>query len=165
MTMGLLLLSLSAVVTADEQSNRFSAGLGIGSVFSGLGANVAYVSQTDMKYLSAGCVKYGSFYGATCGFGAGWIKTDLFDIDSDKHGFGVYTSIVDEEHTQSLTFYNDGSVKAFDHHSDIYGLGLSYTYFSNGISRPGFHYGISVHGSNAEYNDKVGGFLQIGYQF
>lgn len=164
-TMVLLLVSVSAATTAEEQSNRFSAGLGIGSVFSGLGANAAFISETDMKYLSAGCVKFSSLHGSTCGFGAGWIKTDLFDTNSDKHGFGLYTSIVDSEHKQSLTFYNDGSVKTFDHYSDILGIGLSYTYFSNGISRPGFHYGISVHGTNAEYNGKVGGFLQIGYQF
>jgi hypothetical protein len=165
LTLGLILMAVSTVATADDQDNRFSAGIGIGSAFSGLGANAAYISATDMTYLSAGCVSYSSANGSTCGFGAGWIKTDLFDINSDKHGFGLYTSIVDTEYSYSFTTDNDGTIRAFEQRSDIYGVGLSYTYFSNGISRPGFHYGISVHGTNAAFKNKVGGFFQIGYQF
>lgn len=163
-TLGLALILVSTVVVADDEPQRFSVGIGIGSAFSGLGANAAMLSKTDMQYVSVGCVEHRIFSGSSCGFGIGWISTDLFNNDSDNHGLGIYASIVDAEKTPGSS-RDQRSLFPNDHYSDVYGVGLSYTYFRNGISQLGWHYGISIHATNAEFDDKVGGFLQIGYQF
>tara|TARA_R110000737_G_scaffold268494_1_gene275927 strand:- start:3312 stop:3893 length:582 start_codon:yes stop_codon:yes gene_type:complete len=154
-------LSLSCLADSNVDNNSYAVGLGVGAMYSGLGTNFALVSKTDMKYISAGCVKYSSFSGSTCGFGAGWIMTDLFGAKSNKHGVGVYVSLVDNERYTSNTSTTEGT-KYFRHESDIYGAGVSYTYFINGIDRSGFNFGLSAHVTNA---DNFGGFLQVGYQF
>ncbi len=84
------LVAMPVVAVAKDEDSKFSAGVGMGALYAGLGANVALVSDHDMKYLSAGCVAFGVSYGATCGFGAGWIVTDLFNVDSNRHGWGMF---------------------------------------------------------------------------
>jgi len=56
-------------------------------------------------------------------------------------------------------------VKAYFHDDDIYGAGISYTYFMNGINQSGTTFGASIHATNASVESKYGGFLQVGYQF
>lgn len=154
-----LLLTMASVpaLAQDTLSNHnYSVGLGMGAPFSGLGANFALVSDTDMKYISAGCSEYSSRLGWSCGAGAGWIVTNLFDAASNKHGLGVYISKAGQEE-----YYTESRIKQHDY----YGAGLSYTYFMRGINKPGFTFGASIHASNAKREDKVGGFIQVGYQF
>ena len=81
-----------------------------------------------MKYVSTGCVSYSSYSGSACGLGVGWIKTDLFNTDSNKHGFGAYIGVVGKDSNQS-SFSRKNSAK--------YGIGLGYHYFLNGISESG----------------------------
>jgi hypothetical protein len=163
-TLSMLFLCCSASVLADDNKQQFSFGLGIGAMYTGLGVNAAMVSPTELKYLSLGCIEYSSTYGTACGAGLGWIKTDLFDIQNNKHGLGLYVTSLGEETTNSYTTSDQGTT-VYWHRSAVYGLGVSYSYFSNGIDKPGFTYGVSVHGSNAEFENKLGGFFQIGYQF
>ena len=156
----LVLSFISGSVIAQESTfdRQYSVGVGMGAAFSGLGANFALLSKTDMKYVSVGCVEYSSRYGSTCGLGIGWIVTDLFDSNSNKHGFGVYaTKAGHESYVTSENF----DIKD----NEYYGAGVSYTYFMNGINKPGFNFGISAHATNAKYDEKINGFLQIGYQF
>jgi hypothetical protein len=40
-----------------EPSFALSIGIGIGSIYNGIGGNVAYVSEQDMKYVSYGCTE------------------------------------------------------------------------------------------------------------
>jgi hypothetical protein len=158
-----LILSLVSLFTLAEENKseeQYSIGLGIGSAYTGLGANFSFISKTDMKYISAGCVEYSSVYGSTCGFGAGWIVTDLFDLGSNKHGFGVYASLVGNEQYG----VPEGNGYSF-HDNNYYGVGVSYTYFLNGIDKPGFNFGASFHATNAKDAGKLGSFLQVGYQF
>lgn len=133
-------------------------------MYSGIGTNFAFVSEHDLKYISAGCIEYSSDSISACGFGAGWINTDLFDIDSNKHGFGIYATIVGEEHYTSYTTSDEG-VTHYEHVNNVYGLGVSYTYFINGINRSGATIGLGIHATNADIDGKVGGILQVGYQF
>ncbi len=157
----LLLSALSLNCFAEEEQNqRYSIGLGMGAIYSGVGANLALISDNDMKYISTGCVGYSSLHGSTCGFGAGWIKTDLFDFDSNKHGFGIYATLVDRER------YATSNNNQYDfQENDVYGVGISYNYFFRGISSSGTIIGLSVHATNAEYKDNYGAYFQIGYQF
>lgn len=157
-TLVLLLTMVSAPVLAQDSlsDHNYSLGVGMGAPYSGLGANVVLVSDTDMKYISAGCTEYSSRFGWSCGVGAGWIVTNLFSTASNKHGVGVYVSKAGHEE-----YYTANTLKEHDY----YGAGLSYTYFMRGINKPGFTFGASIHASNAKRDDKVGGFIQVGYQF
>lgn len=165
-TLALLLAFLSLNCFAEEENHDkgFSIGLGLGSMYTGIGGNLSLMSEYDLKYVSIGCVEYSSRFGSTCGFGAGWTKTDLFDFDSNKHGFGVYISLVGHESYVGYTSTTEG-VKAYFHDDDIYGAGISYTYFMNGINQSGTTFGASIHATNASVESKYGGFLQVGYQF
>lgn len=136
-----------------------SLGLGYGSMYTGLGANLSFITRNDIKYVSAGCVESNAFEN-TCGFGLGWIRTDLFGDHTKKHGVGIYASIVG--HERYTTLEND-QYKSSE--NDIYGIGLSYTYFMNGIDRSGATFGLSFHATDAEDEDNLGSYMQIGYQF
>ena len=144
-----------------EEQKQYSVGLGKGAMFSGIGVNFAFVAKHDMKYVSAGCTEYSSQYGASCGFGAGWIKTDLIDFGNNKHGFGIYISKVGQE----VDYYSNNDYQYNYRENDVYGLGLSYTYFMNGIDHSGFNFGGSLYATNAEYDSEYGVFMQAGYQF
>ncbi|GGF77518.1 hypothetical protein [Alteromonas lipolytica] len=146
-----LLLPLS--VSTTSLANEFSFGVGIGSLYSGLGVNVASRSATDLKYVSAGCMSYSSYGGATCGAGAGWIQADLLGFDNTNHGIGVYIGIVGDERES----YND--TKA------VYGAGLSYHYFAKGIEQPGAHLGISLVAGDTNSGLDTKLLLEFGYQF
>lgn len=145
---------------ADDQdiASQISVGVGLGTMYSGLGANVAWTSPTDLKYVSAGCTAQ-----KECGLGIGWIKTDLFDSASNKHGMGIYLSKVDEEWQWDVRNV-DGRMVYDGEEKDVYGLGLSYTYFMNGINKSGTTAGVSFHATNSDYDDKEI-WLQLGYQF
>lgn len=156
----LALIAMSAAASESEADKQYSVGVGMGAAYSGLGANFALISNTDMKYVSVGCVEYSSRYGSTCGVGIGWIVTDLFNANSNKHGLGVYVTKAGHESYVSRA----GDTFRIDENK-YYGAGISYTYFMNGINKPGVNFGISAHATNAKYDEKINGFLQVGYQF
>ena len=161
-TLVLVLSVISGSLMAQENKvdSHYSVGVGMGAAYSGLGANFAVLSNTDMKYVSVGCVEYSSWYGSTCGVGAGWIITDLFNSNSNKHGVGVY---VTKAGSESEAYLTDNGYRFVE--KQYYGAGVSYTYFTNGINKPGFNVGISAHATNAKYDEKINGFLHVGYQF
>ncbi len=143
----LTLFLFAAPLSAEE---RFSFGAGLGISYSGLGINMSHITESDMKYISAGCFSHSTYYGSTCGAGFGWIKTDLIDSQSNKHGFGAYLGTVGAERTQS-------------EHKSATGLGISYHYFMNGIDKPGANFGVSYLASND--SDGAAILFQAGYQF
>lgn len=150
------IISLNCFAEDTNQGKDYSIGIGLGAMYSGLGANFSFVSENDLKYISAGCVEYSSRTGVRCGAGAGWIKTDLFGTNSNKHGFGVYVTFVGIENYISYTTTTVG-VEYENHESNIYGAGVSYTYFMNGINTSGTTFGISFHATNADVEDNFGG--------
>ena len=143
------------ILTLKKVLNWFRCG----AAYSGLDVNFSFLSKTDMKYISVGCVEYNSRYGSTCRFGAGWVITDLFDFDSNNHGCGVY--ITKAGHESYVTFEN-GKHRSYE--GEYYGAGVSYRYFMNGIDRSGFTFGGSIHATSAEYDETISGFIQVGYQ-
>jgi len=149
----LFLLALTLVVSSQTLANdNFTFGIGAGSFYSGIGVNAGIQSKTDLKYVSIGCVSYSSLNGEACGAGIGWVKTDLFSSTNNKHGTSVYLGIVGSENTY---FNND----------PIYGLGLGYHYFFNGISNSGVNLGFTLVAGNENDGLDIGGMLQAGYQF
>jgi hypothetical protein len=154
------LLSLSCLATEESQNKTYSIGVGMGAMYSGIGVNLALVSENDLKYISAGCTAYGSMSGAECGLGIGWITTELFDFGNNNHGFGVYAGILGKEN--SYTYENN---QYSNDENNFYGAGLSYTYFKSGINQSSLTLGLSIHATNADYDGNYGGFFQVGYQF
>lgn len=149
----LLLLPFTLVVSSQTLANdNFTFGIGAGSLYSGVGVNIGFQSKTDLKYISAGCVSYSSLYGETCGVGAGWVKTDVFDFQTPKHGISLYVGIVGDE-------YDDFDRKA------VYGAGLGYHYFFNGINNSGVNLGFTIVAGNENDEFVTGGMFQVGYQF
>ncbi|MEP0354613.1 hypothetical protein [Paraglaciecola sp.] len=141
------------VFSVNSVADEFSFGLGAGSLYSGLGANIAMRSDTDLKYLSAGCISYSDRGGSSCGVGAGWVTTDLFDFQNSQHGLGAYVGVVG---TESTIFRKDEA---------IYGAGFGYHYFFNGIGISGANAGFSFVVGDAKSGTHTGLMAQIGYQF
>lgn len=150
------LLSLNCYAEEPGQDKNYSIGLGLGAMYSGVGTNFSFVTEHDLKYISAGCTEYSNATKAACGFGLGWIKTDLFGSKSNNHGYGIYATLIGKERPPSYIVYDV---------QDYYGAGVSYTYFTNGINQSGFTFGASIHLTNAEYDGRYGTFFQVGYQF
>ena len=149
----LLLLPLTLVVSSQTLANdNFTFGLGAGSFYSGLGLNAGIQSKTDLKYISVGCMSYSSLYEETCGVGAGWVKTDIFDFQTQKHGASLYIGIVGSEYDN------------FDNEA-IYGAGLGYHYFFRGIGNSGTNLGFTITAGNEKDGMGMGGMFQVGYQF
>jgi hypothetical protein len=144
-----LVLAFSSQILAND---NFTFGIGAGSLYSGLGVNVGFQSKTDLKYISAGCVSYSSVWGKTCGVGVGWIKTDIFDFQTPKHGASLYVGVVGDE-------YDDFDLKA------IYGAGLGYHYFFSGINNSGVNLGFTIVAGNENDGIGMGSMFQVGYQF
>lgn len=147
------LFPLALVVSFESlATDTFTFGLGAGSLYSGIGLNAGIQSKTDLKYISVGCMSYSSLYGETCGVGAGWVKTDIFDFQTPKHGASLYIGIVGSEYDN------------FDHEA-IYGAGLGYHYFFRGIGNSGANLGFTITGGNEKDGLGMGGMFQVGYQF
>jgi len=147
------LFPVALVISSSTLANEnFTFGIGAGSLYSGLGVNAAIQSKTDLKYISIGCVSYSSIYGETCGAGIGWVKTDIFDFQTPKHGASLYVGIVGDE-------YDNFDRKA------IYGVGLGYHYFFNGINNSGGNLGFTIVAGNENEGIGMGGMFQLGYQF
>lgn len=147
------LFPVALVISSSTLANdNFTFGIGAGSLYSGLGVNAGIQSKTDLKYISVGCVSYSSIYGETCGVGIGWVKTDVFDFQTPKHGASLYVGIVGDE-------YDNFDRKA------IYGAGLGYHYFFNGINNSGVNLGFTILAGNENDGIGMGGMFQLGYQF
>ena len=142
-------LLFNTSVTAED---NFTAGIGLGSLYGGIGINLGLQSSTDFKYISAGCVSFSSLYGETCGFGIGYMTTALFDYQSNKHASNFYVGIV-------------GTKRAHYYEKALYGVGLGYSYFFSGIDKSGANIGFSLTGAKVNDDLELGSMLQLGYQF
>jgi hypothetical protein len=147
------LFPLALVLSSESfASDTFTFGLGAGSFYSGIGLNAGIQSKTDLKYISVGCISYSSIHGETCGVGAGWVETDIFNFQTPKHGASLYIGIVGSEYDN------------FDHEA-IYGAGLGYHYFFRGIGNSGTNLGFTLIAGNEKDGMGMGGMFQVGYQF
>ena len=159
--MKLISIPLTLILTNIFSTNikaeeSYSFGLGIGPLYNGLGGNIAHISNNEMRYASAGCISYSSLFGSTCGVGLGWIKTDLFESESNKDGYGIYIGTI-------------GSEAELDHdgwdNKPIYGIGVGYHYFFNGIDESGSNLGISFGAGDSNNGTEHRLMFTFGYQF
>ncbi len=144
----LFLLLLSLTVTANEAT---SYGVGIGNSYSGLGINYGLLSEVEFKYVSTGVLGYSSLSGNIYGFGMGWMKTNLFDSKTPKHGANIYVGIMNNNDK-----YNNAAY-----------IGAGYLYFFNGIKNPGKTIGFTLVNGNEvdEFELKPSFQFAFGYQF
>lgn len=47
--------------------------------------------------------------------------------------------------------------------NEYFGAGVSYICFVNGINKPDLNFAIFAHATNARYDEKINGLLQLGY--
>lgn len=140
--------------TTSFADDEVSFGAGAGSLYSGLGVNVALRGDNHIGYVSAGCLAIGYAGGSgwilPCGIGMGWIWTDLLTKANNRHGIGLYAGPAD---------YTDNKKMA------IYGLGVTYVYFMQGVNNRGWHFGTTL--APRRENGKAKGlfFINAGYQF
>ena len=132
-----------------------SFGIGGGSLYNGLGANIAHKKNDSLRYFAIGCIQvsYGTGSGvkATCGFGTGYVKTNILS-SSNKHGLGIHVGI--------------SVIGANVEGSDFgYQLGGSYVYFFQGIDSPGWNIGLTPSIDRYNGSNHIGGLFEVGYQY
>ncbi|QDP00400.1 hypothetical protein [Thalassotalea sp. PS06] len=163
--MAVILALLSFQSYANTQLNAedydWTLGLGYGTMYSGIGANYGLRSDTDIKYVSLGYFGYSSTYGSKYGVGIGWINSDWIIPDSKHHAMSTFIGTAGVESSTEIT--SNGTYKSES--KTIYGIGLGYQYFMNGINEPGFTIGFALVARDAEYDDKLVPAINIGYQF
>ena len=143
-----LLLFLSMTVSAKDSN---SYGVGIGSSYSGIGVNYGMLSETDFKYVTTGILGASSSSGKFYASGIGWMKTNLFDFNTSKHGANIYVGVINNDDKYNNTPY----------------IGAGYLYFFDGINNPGKIIGISFFNGNEKDGFDFGLSPQFafGYQF
>ena len=148
-------------VWAEE---TLSVGAGLGAMYSGLVIKVGLKTNKQLKYLALGCPGYSyssnrDDHEAVCGLGIGILRTDLFSAVNNKHGLGLHVGAVGtKRESNPAAPFGLGDMKA------VYGAGVSYVYFWNGISAPGLNLGITP-AIGFDNGARGSLFLQIGYQF
>ena len=151
-----ILLSIQNI----HANEKYTFGIGLGNCYGGLGTMVGTVSNNDMKYLSAGIHRHTSYDGTSYSIGIGWIKTDLISNTSNNHGLGLYIGLLGKEY-----YYLEKDVNMYEKDKNIYGYGLTYNYFFNGINKSGTHLGLSLIKSIDSFENNGFLSLDIGYQF
>jgi len=155
----LLAFPLSVFADPGDDDPLVTIGMGLGVQYGGLGVNLARISDHDMKYLSVGLLGENTHDEKFFGFTVGWLRTDLFNLDSNRHGFGVSLGRMGWEEQID----DNGELTGRDRY--IYGIGLDYVYFSEGIDRPGKRYGISLIRADTEIGNGAGIGFSYGYRF
>lgn len=138
-------------VSHASAGQDLSFGMGLGYFYNGLGVNLALKGPHDFKYLGTGvsAVKVtDEDTDIAFGITAGWVRTDILDSESDKHGLGIFLSIDDGEDFDTML-----------------SLGPSYTYFFKGTSQPGFNLGLAAGPGFTGDDTYLVVMGQIGYQF
>jgi hypothetical protein len=147
-------LALLATTPTCWAQERYSFGVGAGATYSGLGIAVGKHSERTMQYGSLGCMAIEDGGNSVCGISMGAFRSDLLGTASDRHGLGLHLGLVGAGRPEP--------------HKDLkpaYGIGLTYAYFWNGITQPGFNFGFTPALGYVK-GDASGYFtLQIGYQF
>ncbi|MDX1253494.1 MAG: hypothetical protein IDH49_14840 [Gammaproteobacteria bacterium] len=155
---------------------KFSFGAGVGAMYSGLGINVGLKTERQLKYVAAGCLGHSRSRSGdgvdsvderdwACGVGAGMLRTDLFGAGNNKHGLGLYVGAVGSANeSDPKVIQRPGSMTVVYGVKPIYGIGISYVYFWNGIFDKGLNLGITpaVGFDNGAWGSLL---LQAGYQF
>jgi len=151
LTIGIFSTVLYSNIALSEDNQSF--GLGMGSLYNGIGMSYGFQSQNSYKYVSLGClsISYSSIYGSeyNCGVGAGFLITDLFKFESNKHGFGAHVGATYNEHYSEIEYF----------------IAPQYVYFFNSINNSGWNLGGSIRLGKYDGESDIIPTFQVGYQF
>jgi hypothetical protein len=157
----LLAFPLSVFAEPGNDDPYVTISMGVGMQYGGLGINLTRVSDHDLKYLSVGWLGQNANDDNFIGLTVGWLRTDLFNLDSNRHGFGISLGRIGWEQIDEQV----GNGEYIEHDRYVYGVGLDYVYFSKGIGRPGKKYGVSLIRVDSETTPSVGIGFSMGYRF
>ena len=149
-----LILLTTFKVTESIADDEVSFGVGSSALYNGYGANIAYLRDADLMYISLGCHSLlsvsGSGTSSNCGIGTGWIMSDVLS-ESKKHGIGVHINV------NHNTFNNLNE--------NVYNIGIPYLYDAEGISSGGWHVGFTPAIAIYSSGTKAELWFNWGYQF
>ncbi len=127
----------------------------MGSLYSGLGVNIALRSDNYIGYAAAGCLGAMSSpsggWDIPCGLAVGWLQTDLLTKENNRHGIGLYAGPVG--------FRDDNRNIA------VYGPGITYEYFLEGVNNKGWNFGTTLATERKDGKTLGTLFINAGYQF
>ncbi len=145
-----LILSVPNILHCEESNGL---GIGVGSQYNGIGVSYGYQSRTSFKYASLGCLEISSsdISGTytNCGFGAGFISTNLMDSTNNKHGTGVHLGFSDNERYGEVEYF----------------IAPQYVFYMNGINNHGWTFGASLRIGTYDGESDVIPTVHAGYQF
>jgi hypothetical protein len=144
-------LFFANVAIADD-SNSF--GVGIGSMYNGIGFSYGLKEETSFRYGSLGCISLSSSDSRgtelNCGIGFGFVTTNMIS-SNNNHGVGIHLGLTYNEHE------NLNEVEGF--------VSPQYVYFLKGISHSGFNVGANTWFGKRDGSSDSGVGVQAGYQF
>lgn len=161
-TSAVVMMCSSAIASAEDAQIRY--GLGAGIQYSGLGGSVQRVTDRDMIAVGVGMVGNHSVYGTAFGAGVSYQRADIIGVvegQPNRHALGGYLGAVG--HEGRATFRNGRWTT--QEHNTIWGFGLTYNYFQNGINSTGWSLGAGVVHGNGDFRSVSGLAINLGYQF
>lgn len=128
-------------------------GVGVGSLYNGLGVNFGRTSDTSLMYSSLGCMggsKSDDNYETNCGVGLGYINMLL--LPGNNHGLGLSLG-----YTYDTNDISGGSE---------YHVMPGYYYFFNGLGQRGLNLGFGGRVTRSDEDAADTGLtFNLGYQF
>jgi len=160
-----LIIGFLAVLATYPQKHVFASdvtvGAGLGSQYSGLGFNAGLKKWESLFLVSFGITAMGaredSGLATVYGVGASWFSTGAIPQEGDRHALGVYAGSIGGR----IEFLNNEVIEK----RSLYGGGLSYGYFFNGLSNSGWNLGLFL-GAYSKDDEWHGVAAPgVGYQF
>lgn len=151
---------LLSITTAHARAEA-SFGIGMGSLFGGLGVNLAGKTEHNIFYGAVGC--YAIIFSEhkdqsdTCGPSVGWLTEAWWN---NKVMLGIYGG--------NVGVYNDKYRKNFtteDRYRTDYGVGLSLQYFRSGHTERSVVFGSSLGAGFSDDKNHLHLSFTVGYQF
>lgn len=165
---GLVIASLlistlfSTPAVASNADIRFGAG--VAPQYGGLGGSVQRVTDYDLLAFGLGVIGYSSLEGTAVGAAISYQRADLVGThlgEPNRHALGFMVGAVGNE---TSARFADGRWQETSN-DPIWGGGVTYHYYRNGIRTRGFVVGLSLTHGSGSYRNVTGGGLTLGYQF
>lgn len=154
-------------------AKEYTLGVGLGSLYNGLGVNGGVISNGNLTYVSIGCPglsyssqsdsqegennsskQYNNEFRTNCGIGLGYIKTGLFPKNG-KHGVGLSFGYSENKTTDK----RDNGKR-----SEYY-IGAPYHYFFRENTLRGWNLGVTPLLRFIDSKSVAGLMLNLGFQF
>lgn len=162
---GVLCSSLALFsVPSSAQDSDIRFGVGMGALYSGLGANVARVTDDDSFTFGVGWISRSSWSGNAYGVGFSYQRADLIGVrpyEPNRHALGIYLGAVGSQTTfewENGWWRNTGN-------KPVWGGGVGYYFYQHGIRHRGFTAGLNLTYGRRDQYDTTDIGINIGYRF